>query len=127
MANSRRFITCSRQPDRRLDHSGLRDRCDIGTQRSMRVILEPSRLMLYIRPFSPSTNTITGLLAVLESMVPPAPNSAITALPSTPTFQPSVARSEEHTSELQSLMRISYAVFCFKKKKKYIFQQPSTQ
>src|SRR3546814_10299950 len=30
------------------------------------------------------------------------------------------SRSEEHTSELQSLMRISYAVFCLKKKKKYI-------
>src|SRR3546814_4719554 len=30
------------------------------------------------------------------------------------------ARSEEHTSELQSLMRISYAVFCLKKKKKQI-------
>src|SRR3546814_5141809 len=29
-----------------------------------------------------------------------------------------VIRSEEHTSELQSLMRISYAVFCLKKKKK---------
>src|SRR3546814_5619012 len=29
-----------------------------------------------------------------------------------------VARSEEHTSELQSLMRISYAGFCLKKKKK---------
>src|SRR3546814_2668730 len=29
-----------------------------------------------------------------------------------------VKRSEEHTSELQSLMRISYAVFCLKKKKK---------
>src|SRR3546814_6874573 len=29
-----------------------------------------------------------------------------------------VYRSEEHTSELQSLMRISYAVFCLKKKKK---------
>src|SRR3546814_1259089 len=29
-------------------------------------------------------------------------------------------RSEEHTSELQSLMRISYAVFCLKKKKTYI-------
>src|SRR3546814_3119942 len=29
-----------------------------------------------------------------------------------------VARSEEHTSELQSLMRISYAVFCLKKKRK---------
>src|SRR3546814_5772825 len=30
-----------------------------------------------------------------------------------------VPRSEEHTSELQSLMRISYAVFCLKKKKKH--------
>src|SRR3546814_8228578 len=30
-----------------------------------------------------------------------------------------VFRSEEHTSELQSLMRISYAVFCLKKKNKY--------
>src|SRR3546814_9044317 len=29
----------------------------------------------------------------------------------------SITRSEEHTSELQSLMRISYAVFCLKKKK----------
>src|SRR3546814_5917614 len=34
------------------------------------------------------------------------------------TFAPSAShRSEEHTSELQSLMRISYAVFCLKKKK----------
>src|SRR3546814_4346688 len=32
-------------------------------------------------------------------------------------------RSEEHTSELQSLMRISYAVFCLKKKKKNIIHQ----
>src|SRR3546814_10601747 len=33
-------------------------------------------------------------------------------------------RSEEHTSELQSLMRISYAVFCLKKKnKKYIIHE----
>src|SRR3546814_6279622 len=31
---------------------------------------------------------------------------------------PELERSEEHTSELQSLMRISYAVFCLKKKKK---------
>src|SRR3546814_9484217 len=37
------------------------------------------------------------------------PNAAASALVST-------ARSEEHTSELQSLMRISYAVFCLKKK-----------
>src|SRR3546814_7590730 len=30
------------------------------------------------------------------------------------------SRSEEHTSELQSIMRISYAVFCMKKKKEYL-------
>src|SRR3546814_7055358 len=35
-----------------------------------------------------------------------------------------VVRSEEHTSELQSLMRISYAVFCLKKKKN-IYNTPS--
>src|SRR3546814_8454051 len=35
-----------------------------------------------------------------------------------PTHARSIARSEEHKSELQSLMRISYAVFCLKKKKK---------
>src|SRR3546814_8834841 len=31
-------------------------------------------------------------------------------------YAPMICRSEEHTSELQSLMRISYAVFCLKKK-----------
>src|SRR3546814_5397199 len=38
-----------------------------------------------------------------------------------------VERSEEHTSELQSLMRISYAVFCLKKKKQlqHTLHQPS--
>src|SRR3546814_7179449 len=33
-----------------------------------------------------------------------------------PRLYPTVGRSEEHTSELQSLMRISYAVFCLQKK-----------
>src|SRR3546814_4468643 len=37
------------------------------------------------------------------------------------------ARSEEHTSELQSLMRISYAVFCLKKKKKKDHQQKENE
>src|SRR3546814_10684512 len=41
----------------------------------------------------------------LANFVPASPNA-------------SVGRSEEHTSELQSLMRISYAVFCLKKKNK---------
>src|SRR3546814_8155961 len=38
----------------------------------------------------------------------------------------SATRSEEHTSELQSLMRISYAVFCLKKKKKTQITQKTT-
>src|SRR3546814_3820783 len=37
-----------------------------------------------------------------------------------------IARSEEHTSELQSLMRISYAVFCLKKKKQSTTKQNDT-
>src|SRR3546814_3404255 len=37
---------------------------------------------------------------------------------------PAPFRSEEHTSELQSLMRISYAVFCLKKKKKIHYNSP---
>src|SRR3546814_3205419 len=43
------------------------------------------------------------------------PAVLITAFPSAELTE---RRSEEHTSELQSLMRISYAVFCLKKKKK---------
>src|SRR3546814_7064756 len=35
-------------------------------------------------------------------------------------------RSEEHTSELQSLMRISYAVFCLKKKKQQTYKHMTT-
>src|SRR3546814_7201806 len=34
-----------------------------------------------------------------------------------------VVRSEEHTSELQSLMRISYAVFCLQKKTSHIYKR----
>src|SRR3546814_8149562 len=48
---------------------------------------------------------------VEEGVETPSPDGATPA-------QQLNARSEEHTSELQSLMRISYAVFCLKKKKK---------
>src|SRR3546814_4172820 len=49
-----------------------------------------------------------------QAFVPPQPASASQPVPKN---APQDARSEEHTSELQSLMRISYAVFCLKKKK----------
>src|SRR3546814_1923529 len=38
-----------------------------------------------------------------------------------------IVRSEEHTSELQSLMRNSYAVFCLQQKKKYYTQTSDTE
>src|SRR3546814_4329630 len=59
--------------------------------------------------------------AGLRHLVQRAPDSwrpAIESRPGPPgvaSASPSAARSEEHTSELQSLMRISYAVFCLKK------------
>src|SRR3546814_2526557 len=49
---------------------------------------------------------------------PPSADAAPFRVPDAAPVSPaSVLRSEEHTSELQSLMRISYAVFCLKKKK----------
>src|SRR3546814_1667600 len=47
---------------------------------------------------------------------PPPPPTAVVPLPIASRQGGSEWRSEEHTSELQSLMRISYAVFCLKKK-----------
>src|SRR3546814_2598024 len=55
-------------------------------------------------------------LGMGQSFPLPVPSQSYGTVPS-PASQ---RRSEEHTSELQSLMRISYAVFCLKKKKRMI-------
>src|SRR3546814_4135993 len=66
---------------------------------------------------SPLTSIPTILAtAPARSMPPSSPISVPDAGPAT-TDSSCGTRSEEHTSELQSLMRISYAVFCLKKKK----------
>src|SRR3546814_9636354 len=44
--------------------------------------------------------------------------AGVAGMEAAPGFHVGTRRSEEHTSELQSLMRISYAVFCLKKKTK---------
>src|SRR3546814_3980122 len=54
--------------------------------------------------------------AVLEASRPPALDAAAEPFGGHFGVPLVAARSEEHTSELQSLMRISYAVFCLKKK-----------
>src|SRR3546814_10485534 len=55
--------------------------------------------------------------AVVETRITQALEDALAGIEGINTID-SRSRSEEHTSELQSLMRISYAVFCLKKKKK---------
>src|SRR3546814_11565469 len=73
---------------------------------------------------SPISSSAIAILRAL-GVGPPYSVIILSNLPSEPAFQNVGAilsdrqrgRSEEHTSELQSLMRISYAVFCLKKKK----------
>src|SRR3546814_2817268 len=85
-------------------------------------------------------NTMLNITASLKKMIPAFPlwSNQLRAAPALPRLAPVPAnqdaasekgytqrspddtdRSEEHTSELQSLMRISYAVFCLKKKKQH--------
>src|SRR3546814_3749325 len=49
------------------------------------------------------------------------PFTAQTSASDTPVLPPVYSRSEEHTSELQSLLRISYAVFCLQQTKTHIY------
>src|SRR3546814_6806508 len=60
----------------------------------------------------PRRQRTTGLHASAEPRL-----VAHLVLPDCRAHRPGKRRSEEHTSELQSLMRISYAVFCLKKKR----------
>src|SRR3546814_2010273 len=55
-----------------------------------------------------------NLVLILDGLADPG--NLGTLLRSAASVEASTVRSEEHTSELQSLMRISYAVFCLKKK-----------
>src|SRR3546814_871577 len=65
---------------------------------------------------------VSGVVALMQGARADAGLPALTpdevlSIIQTTAHAPSVPRSEEHTSELQSLMRISYAVFCLEKKK----------
>src|SRR3546814_3441272 len=62
--------------------------------------------------------SITAVIPFLGAWLGAVP-ALLVAFSISPTAMVLTARSEEHTSELQSLMRISYAVFCLKKKKKH--------
>src|SRR3546814_9414691 len=77
---------------------------------------QPIGVVVAVSAFNHPLNLIvhqvaTAVAAGCPVLVKPAKTTPLSAL-----------RSEEHTSELQSLMRISYAVFCLKKKNKLKFR-----
>src|SRR3546814_6326694 len=76
---------------------------DVSSGRSDLAISAPTKLEMPASLPAPTASTVPE---------PPEVAALSNAVPR------KVRRSEEHTSELQSLMRISYAVFCLKKKKK---------
>src|SRR3546814_4827763 len=89
------------------------------------MILRPPRSTRTDTLFPYTTLFRSGLIAQLANLSPHPESVPInnlvkvpgTPLAGTPDIDPfEFVRSEEHTSELQSLMRISYAVFCLKKK-----------
>src|SRR3546814_5009810 len=67
------------------------------------------------RPPKPSASEVTARPPRQRS-----PSATVCDLSSGLSVSDTLRRSEEHTSELQSLMRISYAVFCLKKQRTHI-------
>src|SRR3546814_2692318 len=88
--------------------SSRRNGKDIGFGRAQRVASLPAR------PRGPKIEAISASLRDLANFVQSRVDEPWNIL----ICLRLASRSEEHTSELQSLMRISYAVFCLKKKKK---------
>src|SRR3546814_7247913 len=81
-----------------------------GLRATGQVVIFPGFLTLYEEGVDDSEDENAKLLPRLREGDAPAKKSVSAD-------QHFTQRSEEHTSELQSLMRISYAVFCLKKKK----------
>src|SRR3546814_2124683 len=73
-----------------------------STMRSASTVMQKNRAAVAMASMAATTNNISNQRSIDPPLAPPMP-----------------LRSEEHTSELQSLMRISYAVFCLKKKKSH--------
>src|SRR3546814_6298866 len=99
------YTTLFRSSSRRLSSAWISQEDRQPTPRLWRT--QPYNSSPSLQARSPSTRTANGLSSRTK-------------------IQPRCCRSEEHTSELQSLMRISYAVFCLKKKKQHNKQLPNT-
>src|SRR3546814_10693010 len=74
---------------------------------------KPASMMMRVATQMRARSTFTNRTRSVTFSISFGADSSIVAMSVSPS-----CRSEEHTSELQSLMRISYAVFCLKKKTK---------
>src|SRR3546814_5734082 len=111
--------------DRRGDfraRRGDRDGDRRGRSRKQVISDAPIPVPTRAKPMPDLAEYVSGLLHEADVQV-----DAVDAwaLPARPRARRANFRSEEHTSELQSLMRISYAVFCLKKKNIQQFSQCS--
>src|SRR3546814_3695128 len=98
---------------------GANDRADQRTKPTHYPDLDKSKLLGdYIAPVSGHSRGATVDLTVLRCDARDADCEPLDMGTGFDFFGTRAHRSEEHTSELQSLMRISYAVFCLKKKNK---------
>src|SRR3546814_5486521 len=94
------------QPRRYFDEEAL---AELGESIRSRGLIQP----IVVRPFGQGYQIVAG-----ERRWRAAQKARLHEIPAlVRDFDDVETRSEEHTSELQSLMRISYAVFCLKKKK----------
>src|SRR3546814_3325358 len=105
------------------EHCRTEDRLDWNDLRYVRALARHGSLSAAARSLKVNHATVARRVAALEAVLgTPLFDRHARGYRATPAAQPVIAaaeqveRSEEHTSELQSLMRISYAVFCLKKK-----------
>src|SRR3546814_4057224 len=88
-----------------------------GDRTTLSVMIRPADAAGFARLVkSPRRSHVLGAAPPPARTAQPAPAAKPSPAPGKPVVTaPIVERSEEHTSELQSLMRISYAVFCLTK------------
>src|SRR3546814_1224793 len=90
--------------------------------RSVKYLIVQPRTLMFSAPLYVSIAPVTFPLPALVVQPRRTAPMTLTVLKRTPS-----SRSDEHTSELQSLMRTSYAVFCLKTKNRKTLAQPHTK
>src|SRR3546814_2326724 len=113
-----RAVAVQPGPDRPAAWPRLPPGSDLMTRTPTRRLLVLALATAITAPAAWAQETVDPQAAFGIAPPQPAANALAPAVRPDSSFTVSDIRSEEHTSELQSLMRISYAVFCLKKKKK---------